>query len=122
MAGERRMLVRATHATPDGAVSPKYPACKDVQSTSVLHRHPAVDDNVVEPFGVLMRLRKCGLILNLRGVKDHQIGGEPLADKPTIAETKGPGRQRRHTPDCVFQRDDASVSNELRYHPGIRSV
>jgi len=48
----------------------------------------AVDDNVGETDGVLMRFFEGGFISDGIGVEDHDVRGKAFADLPSIAEVE----------------------------------
>lgn len=66
---------------------------------AVLQHLRAVDEDVLHPNGVLLRLGKGGPISNRSRIENHDIGEHSLFQKTTVIEPKITGRERAQPAD-----------------------
>ena len=99
-----------------------FPARASVSLPSSTAILPFTIDEI-ETFRVLMRLCKCRLILHLRGIEDHQIGGDAFANQ---ARDRGSPNVRAGN-DVIRRTASSSVitfsfANILGQHPGVGPI
>src|SRR5438874_12187537 len=81
------------------------------QLAVVVEYNLAVDDHVLDAFGILMWLFEGRFVDHAIGIEDGDVGGEAFSNQAAIAEAEGGGGLTGHFSDRVFERDDLSLAD-----------
>src|SRR5258705_8762721 len=77
----------------------------------VFHHDHAVDEDILEPGGIMMRVLERGSFLDFLRIKCNEVGPVSRLHQAAIGNPISGGRQRSHSADGIFEAQQSELTH-----------